>query len=289
MASKSQHETLEKSLFDYWNYREYLRDFFDRSKAANRNFSHRYVNAKLGVKSSSFFLQVIQGKSNISPSMRQRFLELLKLSGREAEYFESLVQYNQAETHGDRKTHYERLLNLKPTALRTLLPDQSAYLDKWYHVAVRQALAFQKVKDDFHALARSLVPQISPGQAKRSVLLLEKLGLAGRDPEGYYRWTEPSLTTGEESHAPGAGDFLLQTMELAKGALDLPKTQRHLSAMTLTLSEKSFHAVEEKLMRLRRELYELVERDEEADRVYHLNLHCFPMTKPAKPGKVGGK
>lgn len=260
----------------------FLKDLFEREKAGNRHFSHRYVNAKLGVKSSSFFLQVIQGKSNISSEVLQGLIGLAKLSGREAEYFEALVLYNQAVTHRDRKRHYETLLALKPAKLRTLDAAQSEYLDKWYHVAVRQALAFLRVKDDFKGLARSLVPSITPGEAKRSVLLLEKLGLAARDAEGFYRWTEPSVTTGEERKSPGTGDFLLQTMELAKLALDVPKPERHLSTMTLSLSVDGYRALEEKLMKLRRELYELAERETDVDRVYHLNLHCFPMTRPGK-------
>jgi uncharacterized protein (TIGR02147 family) len=266
------------SLFEYWDYRDYLRDYFAREKARDRKFSHRYVNGRLQVKSSSFFLQVVQGKSNISPEIRARLAGLLGLSGAEADYFRALVQYNQAGTHLERKRCYAELLALRPSGLRTLAKDQFAYLDKWYHVAVRQALAFHRVKDDFKSLAKALVPPILPG-------LLEKLGLAMRDGDGYFRWAEPSVTTGEDRKAPGSGDFLLQTMELAKGALDMPKPTRHLSTMTLTLSPQGYREAEEMLMRLRRELYDLAERDRGVDRVYHLNLHCFPMSKPAKERK----
>jgi uncharacterized protein (TIGR02147 family) len=277
--------TVAKPLFEYWDYREFLSDFFEREKAGNRHFSHRYVNGELGVKSSSFFLQVVQGKSNVSPEVLRRLIDLARLKGREAEYFEALVRYNQADSHRDRKRFYETLLALKPAQLRTLASAQYAYLDKWYHVAVRQALAFHRIKDDFKGLARSIVPPITPGEAKRSLLLLEKLGLAVRDAEGFFRWTEPSVTTGEDRKSPGTGDFLLQTMELAKAAIDMPKPERHLSAMTLSLSMNGYRALEEKLMRLRGELYELAERDADVDRVYHLNLHCFPMTRPGKAGR----
>ena len=43
------------SVFDYMDYREYLKDFYQEAHSLDRNFSHRKISELLGDKSPSFF------------------------------------------------------------------------------------------------------------------------------------------------------------------------------------------------------------------------------------------
>jgi uncharacterized protein (TIGR02147 family) len=53
-----------------------------------------------------------------------------------------------------------------------------------------------------------------------------------------------------------------------------------MSNLTLGISEATFKNLSEKLRQFRREILEQAEKDETADRVYHLNLHLYPLSKP---------
>ena len=91
-----------KRIFEYDNYRFFLRDFFKEQKRLKAAFSHRFFARRAGFSSSSFCAHVIEGKRNLTADSLRRMLKGLGLSGRPATYFESLVHYNQARTAEDR-------------------------------------------------------------------------------------------------------------------------------------------------------------------------------------------
>ena len=80
----------EKSLFEYDNYRVYLKDFYESSKAENSHFSLRFFSRLAGFKSQSVLTQVIKGERNISLQSINKFIKALKLSKREGIFFKNL-------------------------------------------------------------------------------------------------------------------------------------------------------------------------------------------------------
>ena len=44
-----------KSVFEYSDYRKFLLDYYSEKKAANRNFSHRFIANRVGFKSGGHF------------------------------------------------------------------------------------------------------------------------------------------------------------------------------------------------------------------------------------------
>ena len=144
-------------------------------------------------------------------------------------------------------------------------------------------------KGDYKTLAASLSPRITAREAEASVLLLEKLGLIVKTKKGVYRATQKTITTGKDTQHILIRAYHKATIELSAKALDkTPVRERDLSNLTLGISEKTFHQFTEKLRQFRRELLEQAEKDGEADRVYHLNLHLYPLSKPnLKKGGTG--
>ena len=58
------------SIFDYTDYRKFLRDRFVETKAKEPTFTYRNLALRAGFKSAGFFTQVLQGKTNLSDQMR---------------------------------------------------------------------------------------------------------------------------------------------------------------------------------------------------------------------------
>ena len=75
---------------------------------------------------------------------------------------------------------------------------------------------------------------------------------------------------------------LIQFMDLARMSVDkFPRSQRSLSTLTVSVSQKGYERIRDKIDQFRREILSMVnEEDEDIDRVYHLNLHLFPVTRP---------
>ncbi len=107
------------NVFEYLNYREFLKDRITHMRQENPNFSFRYFNRKAGFKSSGQLKLVADGNRNLGKKGIYNVCRGLGMTGKEAEFFESLVFFNQAKTH-DEKDHYykelSKIINIPPRA-----------------------------------------------------------------------------------------------------------------------------------------------------------------------------
>src|SRR3989338_3815356 len=95
---------LEKPvIFEYDNYREYLRGLYDHLKVARGHFSYRYFSRMAGFRSPNFLKLVIDGDRNLSGESIEKFIKALKIQNKEAIFFRNLVLLNQSETLEEKK------------------------------------------------------------------------------------------------------------------------------------------------------------------------------------------
>ena len=90
-------------VFNYLDYRKYLHDVYHDYKAKDAKFSFRYFSRQAGFKSSSVLKMAISGTRNLTAASAVKCAKALKLKGKELEYFESLVQFNQAKTDKEKE------------------------------------------------------------------------------------------------------------------------------------------------------------------------------------------
>ena len=88
-----------KNIFEYTNFREYLADFFEESKKSDPLFSHRYLASRLGLSTPNLIWLIIKGKRNLTRSVCDRLVKLLRLTKRRANYFRAMVDFLQAKKH----------------------------------------------------------------------------------------------------------------------------------------------------------------------------------------------
>ena len=274
-------------IYQYTDYRKFLRDFYEAKKATHRGFTHRYISKAVGFKSTGSFAQILQGQTNISTQMIANFVTFLKLKKEESDFFELMVLFNQSKSHTEQKRHFEKIICFPKSHFKVVESAQYAYYEKWYYSVVREILAFFPFKDDFKALARMVEPAIAPSDAEKAVKLLEELGLIRRNAEGFYEKADPVVTTGYEAKSLAINQFMLESMELAKSAMDnLPREERSLSAVTLSLPADGYKMIEEKIKCLRRELLEIARNNPNPKRVVQVNFQIIPVSK-VLPGNMG--
>lgn len=267
-------------IYQYTDYRKYLRDFYEAKKATHRGFTHRFISKAVGFKSTGSFAQILQGQTNISTQMMVNFVNFLKLKKEEADFFELLVLFNQSKSHAEQKRHFEKIICFPKSNFKVVESAQYAYYGKWYYSVVREILAFFPFKDDFKALARMVEPAIAPSEAEKAVKLLEELGFIRRNGEGWYEKADPVVTTGYEAKSLAIDQFMLEGLELAKAAMDgLPRDERSLSAVTLSLPADGYKMIEEKIKCLRRELLEMARNNPNPKRVVQVNFQIIPVSK----------
>lgn len=272
------------SIFEYSDYRLFLRDRLQAQKAGGHPITYEALGEAAGFTSKGFLTQVLQGKTNLPERMIGAVAKALDLKKKERDYFGLLVRFNQAKRASQRAEFHRRIQDGFKAEVKAL--DQFEYYQKWYYSAVRSLLGYHPFKGDYADLARQLEPSITPAQAKRAVALLGELGLIQREQDGQYRLTDRPVTSGESFASHAVIQFQREAMDLAKVALEsFPKPLRSGSTLTLGLSEAGYKALEEKLKSLRKDLVEIARFDKDIDRVIQVNLHAFPLTRKPKGDK----
>lgn len=270
-------------VFRFLDARAFLAAAFEHEKSRNPAFSHRFVAKSMGSTSSGFFKDTLTGRVRISPARAAKFARLFKLSREEAEHFEAMVLYTQADDAEEKDRCLGRLTGGPQARRHTVLEAfQLEYFKTWRHAAVRETLALHDFRGDYAELAALLEPSITPDEAEESLNLLLRLKLIRKNAQGRYERVDKVIRSGANDPAR-VRPALRENLQLALRALDaLPPAVRPFSQLTLSVSEESLSLIREKLAGLRRDVLDIAARDERVDRLYQINFQMFPITKVMK-------
>lgn len=268
-----------QDIYSYYDYHKYLNDFYTEKKSSFPMFSYRYISQKVGV-DHALIVKIFQGTRHISSKSIPLFASLLGLSRRKSEYFELLVMYGKAKTNNEIKHYFEKLLSFSGIEGHRVESDKYEFYQKWYYTTVREILHLHPFKDDYEWLANMVEPAITPTEAKKAVHLLERLSFIKRNEAGYFELTTRFITTGLEWRSIAIRSFQKEVMNLAIQAVDrIPKEERDISTVTLTLDDSCFEIVRDRVAALQKELVEISSTCEDVNRVYQVNLQVFPISK----------
>jgi uncharacterized protein (TIGR02147 family) len=266
-------------IFEYLDYREYLRDAYGDLKARQQGFSYRAFSKRAGMSSPNFLKLVIDGQRNLTPSSVERFAEALALGPRETAFFRELVGFNQAASPAQKNEHYERIGKFrKHRAVRRLERDTFAYLSHWYYPAIRELVTCSAFREDPEWISAQLRPHVPPARVREAIEVLLEVGVLERDEHGELKQGEPLLSTGPEVRSLAVGNFHRQMMERAADSIELiDREEREISGVTVALSPERFEMFKNKIHALRAELLELSAAETDPSRVVQFNFQAFPL------------
>ena len=274
-----------KSIYDYTNYRLFLKEYYEAQKA-EKGFTYRDFARLAGMNSTSWLLHLIKGTKNLSAESVIRVAKAIKLNKAETEYLEMMVPFTQARTNGEKDRYYQRMLGMKrKLKIAKLGEEQYDYYTKWYHPAVRSMVSKVDFSDgdgghDFSILGRCLIPPIPARDARKSVLCWRSWACIARDSHGRFSQSSAMISTGDEVASLNVVNYHKQVSRLAEGAHDLSaKEERDISALTLGINEADFLRIKARIQAFRKEIMEMAAASEHPDRVYQLNFQMFPVGK----------
>jgi uncharacterized protein (TIGR02147 family) len=277
------------NIFEYIDYRQYLRDAYAERRQESAKFSYRFIAGKVGFSSPGFFANVLSGKKDISLKLVLKFAELFRLGRKEKEYFELLVLFNKATGASEKKEYLDRLLAMRGGRVKKVEAHQWEYFEKWHHTAVRELIAIKPFRGDYRALAGMVNPSITVQEARKSVELLERLGLIRKTVDGAFERTDAAISAGDAVSQALISAYQVQAMELAKYAIDhQPSGTRNFSTLTMSVSGATYEAMLEELRAFRRRLLEMASESDDVDRVYQMNFHVFPLSSLPPPPPAPG-
>jgi uncharacterized protein (TIGR02147 family) len=279
------------NVFDYSDFRKYLSDYYEDKKKSNPLYSYQIIANKAGIKNKGFIYNIIKGNKALLKSNILKISQALGHTRYEAEYFETLIAFNQANDSTGRKVLFEKMSSMKnpgktTSAAQVLRKDQYEFYSNWYHIIVRLIIHLYEFKSDYKWLAKMVDPPITVAQAKHSVQLLEKLGLIKKSDDGVYKISELNLTTGKDVMNIAFQNFHMTCNDLAKRAYtEFPLDVRNMTGLTLGISMESYKKICEEIQLFQTKIIEITNADKQADRIYQLSFNFFPTSKSSKERK----
>ena len=274
---------------DFPEYRSYLKSMIAYLKETRPQFSYRYFSRIAGFSSPNFLKLVADGQRNLTPSSIPKFARGLGLDDRERDAFETLVLLTQAETDAERNRYYARLRKSGSahSEARRVEAAQFDVYSQWYTLPIRELLLHPDFSEDPVWIARQLRPRIKPQEAKHALELLERVGLAARDPEGKLKPSDAKISTGPRVRSLAVRNYHRGMLGLAADALEhVPIDERDVSSLTVSLSRTQYDDVRSRIERFRREILDLIDdapKTAEPADVYQVGFQLFPLTRKGLP------
>ncbi len=264
-------------IFEYTDYREWLRDAFEDFKKRKTVVSWRYMAMKLGADPGNL-LRVAQGKIHLTLPLVQPMADFFELNEKESAYWTELVYFGRAKTDAEALNHYEKMQALKGIPLKRLAKKELEFYRHWYCNAIRSIIGICKFKDDYEGLAECCTPAISVEEAKSAVKLLYDLNMISKDRDGYWKVNDTFVSTGGNWRSEAVRTFQTETIRLAGESLERHAPPlRDISTVTMTFNMDDIALIREKIKEFRSELLRLSQEGTGDDTVFQLNVQLFPL------------
>lgn len=280
---------MELNIFEYTNYREFLKAYYAHAKKKMGSFSYRYFGLKAGFASPNLLLRIIGGERNLTKDFVPKFAEAMGLSKKEQQYFDSLVSFNQAKTPESKRYYLELLHNLKKGSISsTISDDQYEYVSRWYYPVIREMVVLPAFSDDPKWIRNALSNKITCREITEAIETLLRLGLLKRDEAGKLVQSEAHVRTTPEVSATGSYVFHQQMLSLAKEALKLVNSEnREVSGVTMTISRKQLSEIKSKIREFENTIVQyLADNPDVPETVFQMNTMLFPCTSVPNGGKT---
>jgi uncharacterized protein (TIGR02147 family) len=269
------------NICEYNDFRKYLADYQKARHKTDKTFHKSNVSKLLGLpKTRSYFTDVLRGRQ-VSTIFIERFIGVLGLNKDESRYFRALVKFNQAESADERELYFDQLISLNRTPHAVIEKKKFEYYKNWYNGTIRALLNIIDFKNDYTALAKSVLPPITTKQAKESVKLLKSLNLVSTDEKGFMRPTDRSIKTPDYLKEEIIKQYQVHSLELAKWCL-LKNNQvpQSITTNVISISDEGYSRLDKKIQKFRSEARALVHKDEgRISKVYHFDILLFPNSR----------
>jgi uncharacterized protein (TIGR02147 family) len=264
----------------YTDFRQFLRDYYHDRKKRFSFFSHRYFCLKAGLRSPTVFKEIVDGKRNMTSRMLPLFLKGLDLGPLDAQYFITLVHFNQSKSI-EEKTHYlEQMQGLKQKIPQEIVPiDQYSLYSKWYLLILRELACIYPWNGDYGLLAKTVCPPIRKSEALEGVRFLVQKGFLKPGGDGTYYQASQAISSGSEVTSIGIRNFNKTMTRRGADAIDeFAQTLRDVRTMIIGISAESYPLIKHEIREFMDRVARIVDNDRASDRVYNLGIQLFPVS-----------
>jgi uncharacterized protein (TIGR02147 family) len=266
------------NIYQFLDYREFMREYFEHEKLEDQSFSLRTFLSKVShsLSSSGLLSAVLKGTRNLSPALRLRFSQVMGLKDKEAQYFNLLVQFNQAKSMEEKNHFFQQLSRFRESKAKMVSEGQYGLYSKWYYLVVWCYFGLDKNQKNPQAIAKKIKPYLTAAQVADAIEKLLQLKLIKKTANGYAP-TENHVTTEKEVQDMVANHHHKEFIQMAGTMVDaIPPSRRQYNTLVFSVSKESFEIVKERIETFQEELREILNRDKKENMICTLSMQLYP-------------
>lgn len=266
------------NLLEYFEYAEYLRDFYTWSKENNRAFSYQSWAKSAGLASKGYLRMVVMGKRRLTDETFKKLLPTLNLNVSQQEVFKILVDLGRANNLTEKTKVYEKLVQAKGLKKIKDVDNSYEYLSDEWLPRLHVLLGIKNISRTEKDLSKSL--GISLGDLRILCKKLEKLGYARKHDNQWEANNEITFMSNKINNI-AVQRFHKNSLETSISALDLDSNERHFNAIYYALDRESYEIVAKKIDSFSKELLlEFSQKEINDDKkLYQINTNLIPMSE----------
>lgn len=270
------------SIFDFDNYR----DFLIKAGMPDGLYSHTSNNfrswaKRLGYKSASSLTMVIKGQRSPSFEMVRTLSEDLKMTEKEKQYFELLIQLEKAQSRNrDQKEILEKISAISPkNDSHSLELNEFSSISEWYFFTIKQLINTQGFMEDYEWIYRRLRKKVTISQIKSAINIMLELKTISRSQDGKLIVLKEGLSTASKVPSSAVRKHHFGMINRALEAVtEQDVSERQLSSLTLRIKTENIAEAKSELMEFMKNFNQKYSA-QESEELFQLNFQFFQHTK----------
>lgn len=267
------------SVYEYEDFRQYLAVLLEHAQVLDPSMSQRKIAREAGISNPGYLNDVIQGRRPLSRPALEKLSGVFGLSAKETDYLRVLVDFGQSKKADEKEAAYKQMLARRArSSFARLNPALVKYYQDPKYPVVRAAIEACDFRGDYERLSAFLDPHIPASLLRKIVEQLLEWGLVYKKEQSYFvadRMLEPAPTMGSQVR-----QLNKQWMNDSAEALDrFGRDERHISSILMAISPQTRATIEEKVIKLRQEVFELLQSEQNPQELWQLSLALFPRSE----------
>jgi uncharacterized protein (TIGR02147 family) len=270
-------------VFEFQDAALYLKEVYKFRKRGEPGFSYDKWAGEMGFKSRAYLRALILGEKPLSESLLPNFLQGLKLTEEETEYFTLLIRYSIAPTLELRKIYGRQMIGIWKTKLQSVeVKDVAEFLSDPLIPALFTYLSFDDASSDMATLAKDFsCTEDRLQKALRSLIWTRLIdGRVGPEGQVQYQTIETHFRVPSLPGHSSLKNFHVEGLKLAQKAAEMEPANRKMYSCFIALNDKQFQEAQELIQDFNQKLLALFEQDQlGGKKIYRLNQQLFPLSE----------
>jgi uncharacterized protein (TIGR02147 family) len=268
------------TIFDYMDTCLFLQDYYRQRKEQEPTYSYNKWAGEVGFSNKTLLRLIVQGQRKITPKSKTAFKKFFGFDDLEGDYFDILVEYNQAKDNHHKQALASRLLEINRQKFsQRFIPVGSGILKDPYGPQVMTVVSSSESPISVEEVAEKIGINLTHTEAVLKCLVSADLIVERR--EGYTS-NQPTFKVADETGSE-LRNYYHHWAQHSIRTMDLGPEKSVFRSVNLMLTPEEYGEVVQEINRISADLIARFKKNSlKGRKLFLLNLAFFPAKAPSE-------